>query len=34
MIKHLPEEQLVAVKIEGMRKKMRWRLKLADITDG
>ena len=34
MIKHLPEEQLVAVKIEGKREKMRWRLKLADITDG
>ena len=34
MIKHLPGEQLAAVKIEGNRKKMRWRLKSADMTDG
>ena len=27
MIKNLPGEQLAAVKIEGKRKKMRWRLK-------
>ena len=34
IIKHLPGEQLAAVKIEGKRKKMRWRLKSADMTDG
>ena len=34
IIKHLPGEQLAAVKIEGNRKKMRWRLKSADVTDG
>ena len=34
MIKNLPGEQLAAVKIEGKRKKMRWRLKSADMTDG
>ena len=34
IIKQLPGEQLAAVKIEGKRKKMRWRLKSADMTDG
>ena len=34
MIKHLPGEQLAAVKIEGKRKKMRWCLKSADMMDG
>ena len=34
VIKHLPGEQLAAVKIKGKRKKMRWRLKSADMTDG
>ena len=34
IIKHLPGEQLAAVKIESNRKKMKWRLKSADMTDG
>ena len=34
MIKHLPGEQLAAVKIEDKRKKMRWHLKSADMMDG
>ena len=34
MIIHLPEEQLAAVKKEGKRKKMRRRLKSADMIDG
>ena len=33
MIKHLPGEQLAAVKIEGKRKKMRWHLKSADMME-
>lgn len=32
--KNLPEEQLAAVKKEGKRKKMRRRLKSADMIDG
>ena len=34
MIKHLPEEQLAAVKKEGKRRKTRWCLKSADMMDG
>ena len=34
MMKHLPGEQLAAVKIESKRKKMRWRLKSADMVGG
>lgn len=34
MIKCLPEEQLAAVKIEGKRKKIKWRLKSADMAEG
>ena len=34
MIKHLPGQQLAAVKKEGKRKKMRWRLKSADMMNG
>ena len=34
MIIYLPEEQLAAVKKEEKRKKMRWRLKPADMMDG
>ena len=34
MIIYLPEEQLAAVKKEGKRKKMRRRLKSADMMDG
>ena len=32
--KNLPEEQLAAVKKEGKRRKMRRRLKSADMIDG
>lgn len=32
--KNLPEEQLATVKKEGKRKKMRRRLKSADMIDG
>lgn len=32
--KNLPKEQLAAVKKEGKRKKMRRRLKSADMIDG
>ena len=34
MMKHLLGEQLAAVKIESKRKKMRWRLKSADMVGG
>ena len=34
MIKHLPGQQLAAVKKEGKREKMRWRLKSADMMNG
>ena len=34
MIKHLPGEQLAAVKKEGKRTKTRWCLKSADMMDG
>ena len=33
-IKHLPGEQLAAVKKEGKRTKMRWCLKSADMMNG
>ena len=33
VIKHLPGEQLAAVKIEGKRTEMRQRLKSADMMD-
>ena len=32
--KYLPEEKFAAMKTENTSKKMRWRLKSADMTDG